>query len=91
MSNDFTHLWSITTKQKLKEQNSSRLTEPKNGLTVTKRKGTGKMGGKGGIRVGKKKGDIVISMYNVVGAQGGLCNTEKTNSDSTASYYADGQ
>ena len=28
-------------KEKLKEQNSSRLTEPKNGLTVTKGKGTG--------------------------------------------------
>ena len=28
-------------KEKLKEQNSSRITEPKNGLTVTKGKGTG--------------------------------------------------
>ena len=28
-------------KEKLKEQNSSRLTEPKNGLTVTKGKETG--------------------------------------------------
>ena len=28
-------------KGKLKEQNRSRLTEPKNGLTVTKGKGTG--------------------------------------------------
>jgi len=27
-------------KEKLKEQNSSRITEPKNGLTVTKGKGT---------------------------------------------------
>ena len=35
---------------KLKEQNSSRFTEPKNGLTVTKGKGLGRMGGKGGIR-----------------------------------------
>ena len=41
VSNDFTHLWSIRTKEKLKEQNSSRITEPKNGLTVTKGKGTG--------------------------------------------------
>ena len=49
------------------------------------------MGGKGGIRVGKKKGGITISMYNVCGAWGGLCNTEKTSSDSTTSYYADGQ
>ena len=43
--------------------------------------------------MGKKKGGITISMYNVGGrgAQGGLYNTEKTSSDSTASYYADGQ
>ena len=32
---------SIRTKKKLKERNSSRLTEPHNGLTVTKGKGTG--------------------------------------------------
>ena len=31
-------------KKKLKEQNSSRLTEPKNGLTVTKGKGSGEDG-----------------------------------------------
>ena len=43
-------MWSIRTKQKLKEQNSSRLTEPRNGLTVTKGKGTGEMGGKAGKR-----------------------------------------
>ena len=47
--NDFTHLWSIRTKEKLKEKNSSRITEPKNGLTVTKRKATGE-GGNGEIR-----------------------------------------
>ena len=40
----------LRTKQKLKEQKTSRLTEPKNGLTVTKGKGLGRMGGKGGIR-----------------------------------------
>ena len=28
VSNDFTYLWSIRTKQKLKEQNSNTLTEP---------------------------------------------------------------
>ena len=56
VSNDFTHLWSIRTKKQLKEQNRSRLTEPKNGLTVTKGKGTGDDGGKGGIRGGKKGG-----------------------------------
>ena len=37
-------MWSIRTKQKLKEQNSSRLTDPKNGLTVGKGKGTGEGG-----------------------------------------------
>ena len=47
VSNDFTHLWSIRTKNKLKEQNSSRLIELKNGLTVTKGKGTGEDGWKG--------------------------------------------
>ena len=49
------------------------------------------MGGKGGTRVGKKKGGIMISMYSVWGARGGLCNTEKISSDFTATYYADGQ
>jgi len=38
--NGFTHLWSIRTKEKLKEQNNSRITEPKNGLTGIKGKGT---------------------------------------------------
>ena len=57
-------------KEKLKKQNSSRITEHKKGLTVTKRKGTGENGreGKGGIRGGKKKeGIIIISRYNVGG------------------------
>ena len=49
------------------------------------------MSGKGGIRGKGEKGGIMISMYNVAGARGGLCNTEKTSSDSIASYYADGQ
>ena len=49
------------------------------------------MGGKGEIRVRKKKEGIAISMYSAWGAWGGLCNTEKTSSDFTASYYADGQ
>ena len=34
-------------KEKTKEPNSSRLTEPKNGLTVTKGKGTGEDGWEG--------------------------------------------
>ena len=33
--------------KKLKEQNSSRITEPKNGLTVTKGNGTGEDGWEG--------------------------------------------
>ena len=49
------------------------------------------MGGKGGIRAGKKKEGITISMYSAWGARGGLRNTEKTSRDFTASYYADGQ
>ena len=48
------------------------------------------MGGKGGIRAGKKEG-ITISMYSAWGTQGGLCSTEKTCSDFTESYYVDGQ
>ena len=47
--------------------------------------------GKGGIRAGKKKEGITISMYSAWGTRGGLCNTEKTSSDFTASYYGDGQ
>ena len=39
-------------KRKTKEQNSSRITEPKNGLTVTKGKETGENGG-----VGRDKGE----------------------------------
>ena len=49
------------------------------------------MGGKGGIRAGKKKEGLTTSMYSVWGARGGLHNTEKTSSDFTASCYADGQ
>ena len=78
-------------KRKLKEQNSSRSTEPKNGLTVTKGKGTGDDGWEGREKGGGKKGDLMISMYNVGWALGGLCNTVKTSSDSSASYYTDGQ
>ena len=35
------------------------------------------MGGKGGIRVGKKKGGIKISMYNVGGRHGESCTTQR--------------
>ena len=42
-------------KEKLKEQNSSRLTEPKNGLIVTKGKGTGENGREGRDKGGEKE------------------------------------
>jgi len=51
-------------KGKLKEKNSSRLTEPESRLKVTKGKGLGRVGLKGGISVGRKNGGIRISMYN---------------------------
>ena len=57
--NDFTHMWSIRTKKKRKEQNSSRITEPKKGPAVPK--------GKGGIR-GKR--GITISTHNLWGGTG---------------------
>ena len=47
------------------------------------------MGGKGGIR--GKKGALLLEDIMQDGAQGGLYNTEKTNSVSIASYYAHGQ
>ena len=48
-------MWNIRAKKKLREQNSSRLTEPKNGLTVTKRKGTGEDGWEGRDRWGRER------------------------------------
>ena len=64
-------------KEKLKEQKSSRMIEPKNGVTVTKGKGTGEDEWEGRDKGGKKKGGIIISMYSLWrGARGGLCNTE---------------
>ena len=39
----------------MKEQNSSRLTEPKNGLVVTKGKGTGEDGWEGKDKGGEKE------------------------------------
>ena len=38
----------------------------------------------------EKKGGLVIRMDNVGGMEG-MCNTEKTSSESTASFYTDGQ
>ena len=54
-------------KEKLKEQNSSRITEPKNGLILTKGKETGENGRVGRHKGGKKKGGFTISMYNMCG------------------------
>ena len=42
-------------KERLKEQNSSRIIEPKNGLTVTKGKGTGEKGREGRDKGGEKE------------------------------------
>ena len=57
-------------KGKLKEQNSSRITESKNGLTVTKGKGTGEDVWEGREKWGEKKVGLMINMYNVVGCMG---------------------
>ena len=46
------------------------------------------MGGKGGIK-GLK--GIMIRTHNIGGTQRRQYSTEKTSSDSIASYYADGQ
>ena len=68
----------------MKEQSSSRLTEPKNGLTVAKGNGTGEYGWEG--RDKGKKG-ITISTHNVGGGvRGRQYSTKKTSNDSIASY-----
>ena len=46
------------------------------------------MGGKGGIREIR---DIIISTHNVGVGMGKAVYTQKTSSDSIASYYTDGQ
>jgi len=51
-------------KETLKEKNSSRLTKPESGLTVTKGKRTGQGGWEGRVRAERKKWEIRISMYN---------------------------
>ena len=57
-------------KGKLKEQNSSRIKEPKNGLTVTKGKGTGQDGWERKEKGREKKWETMIDMYNVDGGMG---------------------
>ena len=52
---------------KLKEQNSSRLTEPKNELTVTKGKGTGEDGWEGRYKRGKGSLQLAHLMQGVGG------------------------
>ena len=76
-------------KEKLKKQNSSRITEPENGLTVTKGKRTGEDGWEGRDKRGERG---ISSTYDVEqGTWGRWYDTEKTSSDSIASYYTDGQ
>ena len=67
-------------KAKLKEQNSSKLTDSKKGLAVTKGRGREK-----GTRC------IIISTHSISRSQVRQYSTEKTSNDSTASYYAGGQ
>ena len=70
-------MWIIyKNKANLKEQNSSRITEPKNGLTVTKGKGTEEAGWEGRDKGRKKKGGLTINMYSV-GGHGEGCATQR--------------
>ena len=75
--NDFTHLWSIRTKEKLKEQNSSGITEPRNGLTGTKGKGTGEDGWVGMDKgCGRRRG--LLRLACMVGWEKGEgCTTQR--------------
>ena len=45
----------------------------------------------GGDRGGRGLRGIMISTHGVGGSWGKQCSTEKTSSDSVASYYTDGQ
>ena len=83
--NDLTHLWSIRTKKKTegtKQQQTHRTQEWTNSYQG---KGTGK-----GRWEGREKGNKRLA-HNIGGAQGRQYSTEKTSSDSIASYFADGQ
>ena len=74
-------------KANLKEQNSSRLTDSKKRLGVTKGDGWEWVhGGRRGLK------GILIGTHSVcVWSRGRQCSTEKTSSDSVASHYTDGQ
>ena len=75
-------------KAKLKEQNS-RLTNSNKGLSVTKGERCGRAGGEGGRR---GLSGIMIGTHGMCVSHGGRqCSTEKTNRDSLASYYPEGQ
>ena len=69
-------------KPKLKEQNSSRLTDSKKGLAITKGKGLGRVGEKGG-RKGLR--GTIINTYNIGRSLGRQYSTEKTRNDAIAS------
>ena len=75
-------------KAKLKEKNSSRLTDSKKGQVVTKGEARGKLGGEGGRR---ELWVIMIGTHGVFGVHREDSVTEKTSSDSGTSYYTDGQ
>ena len=77
-------------KRKLKEQNSSRSTEPKNGPTVTKGKGTGEDGWEGRDKGRKKRKGALQLAYILCGGTRRAVQL-KASSDFTASYYGDGQ
>ena len=66
-------------KGNLKEQNSSRITEPKNGLTVTKGKGTGEDGWEGKDNGVEKEsgGGLMINMCSVEGGHGEVCASQR--------------
>ena len=66
-------------KAKLKEQNSSRLTDSKKGLAVTKGKRLGRRGLRG----------IIINTHNIGKSRERLCSVEKTSNNPIASYYAE--
>ena len=74
-------------KAKLKEQNSSRLTDSKKGLVVTK----GEECGRAGPEEGRRGLWGIILVHMVWGVTGKQCSTEKANNESVASYYPDGQ
>ena len=77
-------------KGKLKEQNSSRLTDSKKGLVVTKGQEWERAGGEGGRRGWRS---IMIGIHGVWEShrQDSVTQRRQTSSGSVASYFTDGQ